>query len=320
MRKAHHLIASCILIAFICVGCSSDGMLSRVPGITGSDRFLPQNNEVPGLVRTSKKLAYRGEDMASFLGNMAALYLNYGAENMATADYYIGSPDKTLSVEVYTMEQDVAAAGIFHYYRGKKLQNTGTKVDVGAEGVLDRYRENRNLYFYKKRQFFKIIYTGEKPIPSLVPLGRKLADAMGGETIKPKGFQFLDVDGIDGASAHVTPGYTFNCDFLPPGIFANAPACGPIAEVFLIEHHEQKDADKTGQDYRTYLELNGKDFTMKYGPNRRRVWWGRDPVQGRVICTVYGHWLIGVLRPRTYSTGEEMLDKMVARISQSYRR
>ena len=193
---------------------------------------------------------------------------------------------------------------------------------VGAQGVLDLRHERRNLYFYKQRFFVKLIYTGAKPVPDLVPLAQAAARGIPGPGRRPEGFRYLDVDGVKPATAHATPGYTFNCDFLPPAITAKAPGAGSVvSDVYLIVHNDEEEARRTGRDYRQFLQLNGKNFDLERRRRERRlVWRARDPSQGRVICTRYKRFVIIVARPHTYAEGGRLLERIVAHIRSELRK
>ncbi len=303
------------VLALTAAGCGS-GIMKHVPFMGSIERYLPEGGAVPGLTRTSKLRGYRGDEMEVALGKSAVLYRNYGATGMSTADYVLGRDDRSLTIQSFSMADDVAAAGLFHYFRGRKLGGSVERVDAGAEGIVDVRHERRNLYFYKQRYFFKIIYTGTAPVPDLAPLARAIAARVPGRSERPAGLVYLEVEGVDTDSAQVTPGYTFNCDFLPPGVIAKAPGAGSaVAEVFLIGHNDKKEATRTGRDYRTYLQLNGKDYDSHQKAWRGRpIWTARDPSQGRVICTVYKEYVIGVVRPKDYALGEAIINRIIRKM------
>ncbi len=309
------LLAVGLLLIAGCGGGS--GLLPELPFGPTNERHLPASGAVPGLLRATKVTSYKQERMEDYFGPTFRLYLNYGAQGLSTADYTYLGEEKTLTIESFTMENATAAAGLYHYFRGRKLRGRGFPVEVGAEGVLDRERDGRNLYFYKNRIFAKVIYSGPEPVPGLVPIGRAMAADIPGSRERPRGFAFLDVAGVDPTSTYVSPGYTFNADFLPPGIFAKAPGAGGIAEVFLIGHFDRREAQQTAEDYMVYLRRAGTDFSRKIVDRRRVVWQARDPDQGRVICTLARSYVVGVVRPRTYAEGEAILDRIADRIESS---
>jgi len=313
------LFLSLALAALACLATSCEATQAakqHMPFSDGPEKILPESGTVSGLVRIGKIRQYRTSQMDQFLGEGAKLFASYGAKLLAVADYRFADPKKTASIECYEMDSPVAAAGIYHYYRGKFLRGRGAPAQIGTEAVLDQGRGNRNLYFYKQRHFFKVIYSGNEPVPDLMPLGRAIAGRVPGGDEKPRGFECLEVDGVDATSSYVTPGYTFNCDFLPPGIFAKAPGAGTqVAEAFVIAHSSDEDAERTARDYRTYLQINGTDYEASaFGKKRRACWQARDPSQGRVIFTVHRQYLVGVVRPQTYEAARPLLEAIVHRI------
>jgi hypothetical protein len=278
------------------------------------DGYLPAGEVLPGWKRVGKLQRFRGSGVEDYIGRQAVLFKNYGLNGLFVADYAPASaPYSTLTIESYQMEKPLAGSGIFHYYRGRKYRGLGVPVDVGVSGFYVR----NVLYFYKDRFFFKVIYTGkEKVPPDLVTIGRTIANEIPGQARPPRGFEFLNVEGVNPKDAMVSGGYTFNYDFLPPSISAAAPGAGKIARVFLISHYEEDEATKTARDYRYFLENNALNYEFKRTSDGRLVWWGRDANQGRVIVTRYRKWVIGVLTPETYEKGEVVLDRVIRQMRQ----
>jgi len=282
--------------------------------------ILPDEKTYDGLKPLGKKKTYAGEDaIKRYLGGYGKLFYQYGTRNIYVRDYELGKPDQTLTVEIYTLNSDKSAAGLFHYHRGRILRNMGTPVDVGVEGVVDTFRGGRSLYFYKQLTFVKLIYTGGKPVPDLVPLANAIARDIAGDNTPPTGVEHLNVEGVNPETWRVSPGYVFNYEFLSTGIFAKAPGAGSVAEVFIIGCFDDNEAKRCGSDYRLFLQLNGKDYTVKHKTHSRMLWWAQDPTQGRVVCTVQDDFLIGILRPQTYEMAEVVLDRIADHIKDAPR-
>ena len=200
--------------------------------------YLPQTGMHTGLQQLGKLRNRQGpDDMIKFLGKTGRMYAAYGATSLQSADYYLGDPNKTMTLESIDMGSIESAAALFYYYKGRWLRDQGKSIDVGSDGVLDTTRGNRNLYFYKRKRFFKVIYTGKLPAPNLIPVAKTIEKIVPGKNTRPRGFEYCHMDGIKADSARVSPGYTFRCDFLPPAVYANAPAAGKNAEIFFIYHN-----------------------------------------------------------------------------------
>jgi hypothetical protein len=303
-----------VLAGLVLAGCPLSG-LNPAQMLSG-DGHLPEGAEIAGWQQTGDLERFGGKDLEDYIGRQAALYRNYGFVVLCVADYRRpGAEHPALTIESYEMERPMAASAVFHYHRGRKLpylEGSAAPVDVGVNGA----GTERVLYFYKDRWFFKLIYSGAAgQEPDLPAIGRHIAAAIPGEARPPRGFEYLAVEGVDAKTAEPTAGYTFNYAFLPPAIRAEAPGAGPIAEVYLIGHFERDQAEKTAQDHRYWLRSNGLDYSVKRTGSGRLLWMGRDPSQGRVICTQYRTWVILVLAPKTYERGEVMLDRIVERIS-----
>ncbi len=313
------LLRACALLSALALaaGCWQPN-IPLMPEIGGTGH-LPEDGFVPGWRRVSDVERYTGKSLEEYLGRQATRIRSYGFEMLYTADYRRpGDENPTLTVESYEMNSPLIASGLFHDHRGRLLRRRieYRPVDVGVEGLA----AERFLYFYKHRYFFKVIYAGpEADQPDLVTLGRAVARPLPGARRPPRGFEHLDVEGVNPAKSYVTPGNTFDYDFLPPAIMCEAPGAGEVARVFLIGHYEEDEAERTAEDYRTWLELNGLDYELQmvrdpHVRGRRLVWRARDPGQGRVVCTQVETWVIGVLAPETYERGQVILDRIAARI------
>jgi hypothetical protein len=292
--------------------------MSSIPIPGGSmfrpDGHLPPDNFVEGWTQLGKKRWVAGKHLDEYIGRQAAMFQSYGVSLLTAADYKReGENESSLTIESYEMDNPLGASGIYHYHRGRILRGQGIPVDVGIEGV----RGAGVLYFYKGLYFFKLIYTGSSDKkPNMVEMGIYIAKSIPGTSRPPRGFEYLAVDGVNPKTSRITAGYTFNYDFLPTGIFCKAPGAGKIAEVFILGHYDKGSADRTARDYRFFLEKYGLDYSFKRNGLRRLVWWARDPTHGRVICTQYGTWIVGVLTPETYEKGELIIDRVIERMKE----
>jgi hypothetical protein len=314
MRKLQRACCLALCLGFFS-GCNMpETPLSKVSvPVFRADGHLPDNGFYQDWRIFGKKRWVAGRNLETYIGRQAAMFESYGASLLCTADY--GPPKAeapVLTIESYEMDSALAASGIFHYHRGHILRGQGRPADIGIEGV----RGEGVLYFYKGIFFFKIIYTGpDEAMVDLEKIGRAIAADIPGGTRPPRGFEYLSVDGLEPKSSRLSAGYTFNYEFLPPAIFCKAPGAGKIAEVFLIGHHTEDQAERTARDYRFFLEKYGLDYSFKRSGMKRLIWWARDPTHGRVICTQYRRWVIGVLTPQTFERGEVILDRIVLRIA-----
>lgn len=284
---------------------------------TGRGGIFPESGELPGLERTSKVVTYKEGKFQEFYGAAGNRYVQYGLVNLMTADYVYGDPKARVTIEVATMENPVAAAGLFHYHRGSLLRGKGEELPVGAEGVLDLARGGRNLYFYRSNLFVKLIYSGPDPVPDMLPIAKHIDGRLpSGRDSKPDGFSYIEIDGVLRETISLTPGFTFNISFLPPAVWASAPAGGSEAsDLFIITRANAGDAAQLLHDYSAYLKLYA-EYVEEYRRDGRRYVKGVDPNQGRVVATAYRHVFIIAARPDGYERGEALIERVMARVDE----
>lgn len=278
---------------------------------------FPETDEVDGLTRVGRILTYKNDKFQQLYGAAGNRYIQYGMVNMMSCDYTYGDRGGTVSIEIANMQSNTAAAGLFHYHRGSVLRNSGDPVEVGAEGVIDTPREKRNLYFYRGKQFVKIVYSGPAPVPPLFPIAEVIDGRMPkGRDDRPDGFEYIDIDGINKNTVTLTPGFTFGYNFLPPSVSASAPGGGsPASDMFVITKIQDSEALELYKGYSTYLRLNAEYFE-EYKRGRQNFVKAVDPRQGRVLFTAYKNCFIIAARPDGYEKGEELIDRVIEKIDQ----
>lgn len=284
---------------------------------SASGGMFPATGDLPDLVLVGKVLTYKLENFLEFYGKAGNRYVQYGLRNMMIAEYTYGGKGRRLTIELATMESPVASAGLFHHHRGNVVGPKGTAVNVGAEGVLDSSRHNRTLYFYRGNIFAKVIYSGEEPVPDLVPVAAAIdAKLPAGSDAKPEGFSYIEIPGVNKDTIELTPGFTFNYSFLPASVWASAPSGGsPASDLFIITRGNEREATEVFKDYLGYLKLQS-DYVEEYqrGGGKQKYVKARDPGQGRVLFTVYRNALIIAARPDGYERGEPLIDQVMERI------
>ncbi len=310
-RKTVHLVLILLVLATAAQAAMPNPFRRRSAG----GRSFPDSGDVPNLEPIGKVVTYRGETFREFYGAASNRYFQYGLENMMVGEYTYGGKDRRISIELATMENPTAAAGLFHHHRGNVVAGGGTPVPVGAEGVLDSNRDGRNLYFYRANIFVKVVYSGEKPVPDLLPVAKFVDEEIPrGRDAKPEGLTYIEIEGVDVSTVALTPGFTFNISFLPPAVWASAPGGGSVAsDMFLITRQNAKDAAELYKDYFSYLKLNA-EYVEEYRRGKQRFTKAVDPNQGRVLFTSYRNVFIIAARPDGYEKGEVLIDRVMAKI------
>lgn len=284
--------------------------------IAGAE-MLPVNGDLANLTTISKPVAYREANFIKYYGNAATRYIQYGMIRLVVCEYAYGGKDRRVTIEMASMETPTAATGIFHYVRGKVVRAGAKQIDVGAEGMLDTRRGGRNLYFYRSNVFVKVIYSGPDPTPDMLPIARLVDSKIPkGRDQAPDGFTYIQIPGVKQETVELTPGYTFNLDFLPPAVWASAPAGGSIAsDLFIITRQRQTDAQKLVKEYTAYLRFNA-EYVEEYRKGDIRYVKAVDPNQGRVLFTSHKNIMIIAARPDGYEKGEALIERVIQKIEE----
>lgn len=310
-----------LLILFtLAAGVCDAGMPFRRRNRDGSrgGGLFPGDGDVPGLVTAGKVITYKLEKFQELYGTAGNRYIEYGLLRMMSCDYLYGGPKDRINVEIATMDTPIAAAGLFHYHRGNILRNVGKPMNVGAEGVLDTGRGNRNLYFYRGVLFVKIVYSGKGEAPDLMPIAEYIDNHIrpGSRDERPDGFEYIEIEGINKDTIALTPGFTFSISFLPPSVWASAPAGGsPASDLFIITRNLDRDAAELFRDYTAYLKLHA-DYIEEYAMGSMKLTKAVDPNQGRVVFGAYRNALIIAARPDGYEKGEALIERVMDRIDE----
>lgn len=124
------MFLSCLLFFFACSQ-ESGGLQG------GLSRYLPQSDEVGGWIRNDIPQEYKGEDLYLYINGGAEIYHEYGFKEIIEQEY-INANGKSISLEIFEMENDEAAYGIYTFKRSSE----GKRLALGNEGQVEDYYLN----------------------------------------------------------------------------------------------------------------------------------------------------------------------------------
>jgi len=96
-------------------------------GTGGLLRILPAEGEVAAWRMKGDPQVFAGQDLFTYIDGGADIYLEYGFRKVLVQDYQ-GPAGKTISVEIFEMENPGAAFGMYAFKKGSKGR------EVGGEG------------------------------------------------------------------------------------------------------------------------------------------------------------------------------------------
>ncbi len=308
----HKLFVVILFITFITTGCGN-------PLAGTNTGFLPVDGDYPGLVADGKRKTYLLEDdRDKYLGNNSVIFENYGLLDFFHNSYTLNGSANYLSIESYHLNGDNGAAGVFYYFVRRKLMTKGKSVDVGSDGVLDVKNEGRNLYFYKGRWFFALIYSGKGEVPDLLPLARMIAAKIPGQNWKPKGFRYLEVDGISSKYAYVSAGNAMNFAFLPPSVTTFVSSVGMEANIYISNFFDEDSADEAADAYRGLLRMgdNYKTTSIQIDGKKHEIYQALDEKEGLLMFTMYRKVIISISHVENTELATTLFEKVIRKINE----
>lgn len=99
--------------------------------------YLPASGEVDGWDRERALHSYSGEDLFMYINGGAEIYHEYGFKQVVVQDYK-NTNERSLSVEIFKMENPAAAYGIYSF----KKSPDGIPWEAAHEGRLEGYYLN----------------------------------------------------------------------------------------------------------------------------------------------------------------------------------
>jgi hypothetical protein len=158
--------------------------------INGSETDLssciPQDDEISGWFKEDVHRIYKGESLYEYIDGGAEIYHEYGFKQVITQDFS-SKAGESLSLEIFEMEDDAAAYGIYTFKTG----TSGKIIHLGNQAVLDSYYINvwQSNYvitisaFDQSEEMQKAIVSFAQFACKKLPAGGKLPDLI---TILPE--------------------------------------------------------------------------------------------------------------------------------------
>lgn len=107
---------------------------------------FPRSGDVTGWRPSGEVQRYNRDDLFDYMDGEAEMYFVYGFMEMSVQEYISDEAD-TVRVEIYEVDTDANAYGLFTFYRG------GRFLDVGNEGDLAR---GGRVSFWRDRYFVRV--------------------------------------------------------------------------------------------------------------------------------------------------------------------
>ena len=127
----------CILLIFFLFFLYPNCKPQPTSGTLDISLYLPASGEVDEWKKERALLSYSGEDLFTYINGGAEIYHEYGFKQVVVQDYK-NANERSLSVEIFKMENPAAAYGIYSF----KKSPEGKPWETAHEGRLEGYYLN----------------------------------------------------------------------------------------------------------------------------------------------------------------------------------
>jgi len=248
-----------LTLAVALLGPIACGRPAPGPDATGGPEdlaaLLPSSDEIQGWSRTGAVDRYDPDTLYEYIDGQAPFYLDYGFQEVVTAEYAADEGGAALVVELFRMGTPEEAFGIFAAERSEGDRS----LDVGARA----YAGSNVVGFWKGVHYVKLTsFVGEQEVAAaLIPFAELVAARVPGETAPPKLFGLFPGDGRVESSERFIPKDVFGQADLKRGYLVDYAAEGGIYRMMLIEAPAAADARRSLDAYASFLESRGSKVT-----------------------------------------------------------
>ncbi len=267
------------------------------------EKLLPQ---VPGWKLAEAPRTYLPASLFEYIDGAAESYLSYGFQELTVADYRSDTGPAALTVEIYGLDDDLDAFGIYsaERYPGSRY------LEIGAQG----YFEEGTLNFFAGGNYVKLLCydCGGSAEPVLKEFARDIEKRVGEKQGGlPRVLGLLPSAGLVANSEKYVRQNVLGYGFLHDGYLASYRAPGQEFELFIIEGRDATEALKMLEQYLAAQTRNGAPVE-EAGPGYHV----RDRYSRNVFLAVRGRYLVGAMRLKEggESLGLKYLDSLLSAV------
>ncbi len=300
-------LAVCLMVFIAAASAASCSSVIR--GHENAAALLPGEADIPGWQLTGRPEWYSKKSIAIRLEDKSPLYMEYGVEEMAAADYRsLGEETREVSVTIYRMKSPLGAFGILSRERGFL---NGKNPPVSP--FEDSYILPGGLYFRKGAYYIAITSRpgGWMNIENYTGFGHIISDGIHGtENGLP---DYVSLFGSRENRNDIVY-YAGNYPEIPflKGIFCRRRMLHE-AEVTIYYARRSSPADA----FRDFSAgLHNRDLPMMFSRTLEyQTALGGRPDGRYLIASVYREWIFGVLDAQSGSDGERLVQELFGELT-----
>ncbi len=259
------------------------------------------------IVEDNVKLFTR-DTLFDHINGEAELYFPYGFDILATAIYTNkANPQSAILADVYRMGSLLDAFGIYSNYRKSNSDGAST----GAEGFISPTQ----LMFYQDRYFIRLQASGVTSINKNIFLecGRAISRNLPPNKDRPREVEIFNMSGIVSKSERYVAQSLLGYAYFRRGITAEAILEGKRPQIFMVSEDSRDEARKVFDRYWSYLKASGQAVQLTEASDRIFMT-ASDPLYGNVVVEHSGHYVVGAVRVKDFSSAIKLLEQLRSRL------
>ncbi len=132
------------------------------------------------------------------------------------------------------------------------------------------------------------------PISCLLP--KLIASKVPGNNWKPKGFRYLEVEGVSAKYAYVSAGNAMNLEFLPPSATTFVSSAGLEANVYVSVFNDDAEAEDVEADFKSLLRIGDdyKSSKIEILGKEYNLYQAQDEKEGLLMFARYGNTIVSI--------------------------
>jgi hypothetical protein len=259
-RPAGSATGLALTLVVAVLGSISCGRAAPSPETTGGAEnlaaLLPSSDEIPGWSRTTAVDSYGPDTLYEYINGQAPFYLDYGFQEVITAEYTADEGVGALAVELFRMGTPEQAFGIFAAERSEDDQS----LDVGAQA----YAGSNVVGFWKGVHYVKVtsFVSGVEVAAALIRFAELASARVPGEVTLPPLFDLFPREGRVDASERFIPKDVLGQTDFRSGYLVDYARDDDAYRMVLIDSPTAADAQRSLNAYALSVENRGSTVTV----------------------------------------------------------
>jgi hypothetical protein len=267
--------------------------------------LLPQNTEIEGWKIHSSPQFFEPQNLWEYINGQAEMYLDYGFELVATAEYTTLDGMRSMTIEIYQMQSPKHAFGIYAAERS----SDDRFIKMGVQGYLSENVLNfwKGLYYVKLTSFQTSSETKEILMKLAIVIDHKIE----GSYSEPELFACFPEDNKVKMSERFIPKNFMGLSFLKDGYQVEYMRAGSSYPVFLVKNGSQDMAKEVFRKYQDFLKSQHERVSHSKKCDYQLIFTKREKVE---VMFQYGSFVGGILNSADLSKAERIIEEIVQKL------